>query len=114
MDVWNFYPDTCVSGLWTTQVTNWLPSPPFAQCDPPLEVKDLFLDIQDGKILMALLEVLSGRSLVRKSLKGQEEAPAAKDSAQGVLSVQECGCAHLDVHTSYTENFRGGPSFMGD
>lgn len=84
------------------------------QCDPPLEVKDLFLDIQDGKILMALLEVLSGRSLVRKSLKGQEEAPAAKDSAQGVLSVQECGCAHLDVHTSYTENFGGGPSFMGD
>ncbi|GAB1297769.1 Calmin [Apodemus speciosus] len=32
-------------------------------CDPPLEVTDLFVDIQDGKILMALLEVLSGRNL---------------------------------------------------
>uniref|UniRef100_A0A8C6QIU1 Calponin-homology (CH) domain-containing protein n=1 Tax=Nannospalax galili TaxID=1026970 RepID=A0A8C6QIU1_NANGA len=34
------------------------------KCDPPLEVTDLFVDIQDGKILMALLEVLSGRNLV--------------------------------------------------
>lgn len=41
------------------------------QCNPPLEVKDLFVDIQDGKILMALLEVLSGRNLVRMSRKGQ-------------------------------------------
>uniref|UniRef100_A0A7N5KL77 Calponin-homology (CH) domain-containing protein n=1 Tax=Ailuropoda melanoleuca TaxID=9646 RepID=A0A7N5KL77_AILME len=41
------------------------------KCDPPLEVKDLFVDIQDGKILMALLEVLSGRNLVRMSHKGQ-------------------------------------------
>uniref|UniRef100_A0A8C0KMY4 Calponin-homology (CH) domain-containing protein n=1 Tax=Canis lupus dingo TaxID=286419 RepID=A0A8C0KMY4_CANLU len=41
------------------------------KCNPPLEVKDLFVDIQDGKILMALLEVLSGRNLVRMSRKGQ-------------------------------------------
>lgn len=27
-------------------------------------MKDLFIDIQDGKILMALLEVLSGQKLV--------------------------------------------------
>ncbi|KAB1277678.1 Calmin, partial [Camelus dromedarius] len=39
------------------------------KCNPPLEVKDLFIDIQDGKILMALLEVLSGRNLVRMSQK---------------------------------------------
>lgn len=32
---------------------------------PPMEVKDLLLDIQDGKILMALLEVLSGQSLLQ-------------------------------------------------
>ncbi|XP_074069111.1 calmin isoform X3 [Macrotis lagotis] len=36
------------------------------KCNPPLEVKDLFTDIQDGKILMALLEVLSGRSLLHE------------------------------------------------
>ncbi|XP_008841008.1 calmin-like, partial [Nannospalax galili] len=36
------------------------------KCDPPLEVTDLFVDIQDGKILMALLEVLSGRNLLHE------------------------------------------------
>ncbi|XP_066133371.1 calmin isoform X2 [Saccopteryx bilineata] len=36
------------------------------KCDPPLEVKDLFVDIQDGKVLMALLEVLSGRNLLHE------------------------------------------------
>ncbi|XP_073494434.1 calmin isoform X2 [Phyllobates terribilis] len=33
---------------------------------PPMEVKDLFTDIQDGKILMALLEVLTGQSLLHE------------------------------------------------
>lgn len=35
------------------------------QCNPRLEVRDLFRDIQDGKLLMALLEELSGCKLVR-------------------------------------------------
>ncbi|KAI1237626.1 Calmin, partial [Lamprotornis superbus] len=35
-------------------------------CKPPLKVKDLFIDIQDGKILMALLEVLSGQKLMHE------------------------------------------------
>ncbi|KAM3918823.1 calmin [Leptodactylus fuscus] len=36
------------------------------KCSPPLEVKDLFVDIQDGKILMALLGVLTGQSLLQE------------------------------------------------
>ncbi|KAM4665780.1 calmin [Amazona ochrocephala] len=36
------------------------------KCKPPLKVKDLFVDIQDGKILMALLEVLSGQKLMHE------------------------------------------------
>uniref|UniRef100_A0A8P4GD73 Calponin-homology (CH) domain-containing protein n=1 Tax=Dicentrarchus labrax TaxID=13489 RepID=A0A8P4GD73_DICLA len=36
--------------------------------DPPVEVHDLFTDIQDGRILMALLEELSGCKLVRVNL----------------------------------------------
>ncbi|XP_039212135.1 calmin isoform X1 [Crotalus tigris] len=36
------------------------------KCSPPLEVKDLLLDIKDGKILMALLEVLSGQNLLHE------------------------------------------------
>ena len=38
-----------------------------SQCDPPIEVNDLFRDIQDGHILMALLEEISGCKLVRIS-----------------------------------------------
>ncbi|KAL2098525.1 hypothetical protein ACEWY4_005005 [Coilia grayii] len=34
------------------------------KCNPPLEVHDLFRDIQDGRILMALLEELSGCKLL--------------------------------------------------
>ncbi|CAK6963179.1 uncharacterized protein clmnb [Scomber scombrus] len=34
------------------------------RCDPPVEVHDLFSDIQDGRILMALLEELSGCKLL--------------------------------------------------
>ncbi|XP_067894636.1 calmin-like [Heterodontus francisci] len=36
------------------------------RCNPPLQVKDLFQDMQDGKILMALLEVLSGHRLMHQ------------------------------------------------
>lgn len=35
------------------------------KCDPPIEVQDLFRDIQDGHILMALLEELSGCKLLQ-------------------------------------------------
>lgn len=42
------------------------PPLPFSlQCHPPLKVQDLFVDIQDGRILMALLEELTGCKLVR-------------------------------------------------
>uniref|UniRef100_A0AAQ5Z8P2 Calmin n=1 Tax=Amphiprion ocellaris TaxID=80972 RepID=A0AAQ5Z8P2_AMPOC len=34
------------------------------KCDPPIEIHDLFQDIQDGRILMALLEELSGCKLL--------------------------------------------------
>uniref|UniRef100_A0A673ID17 Zgc:100997 n=1 Tax=Sinocyclocheilus rhinocerous TaxID=307959 RepID=A0A673ID17_9TELE len=36
------------------------------ECDPPLQVHNLFTDIQDGKILMALLEELSGCNMLDK------------------------------------------------
>ncbi|KAK2883642.1 hypothetical protein Q8A67_017279 [Cirrhinus molitorella] len=36
------------------------------RCDPPLQVHNLFTDIQDGKILMALLEELSGCNMLDK------------------------------------------------
>ncbi|KAM6912176.1 uncharacterized protein clmna [Xenentodon cancila] len=39
------------------------------KCDPPLQVQDLFQDIQDGHVLMALLEELSGCSLLHSFRK---------------------------------------------
>ncbi|CAL8394139.1 unnamed protein product [Arctogadus glacialis] len=42
--------------------TKWINSH-LAKCQPPLVVTDLFEDIKDGVILLALLEVLSGQSL---------------------------------------------------
>ncbi|XP_077945205.1 uncharacterized protein clmna isoform X1 [Gasterosteus aculeatus] len=36
------------------------------KCDPPIEVRDLFLDIRDGHILMALLEELSGCQMLHR------------------------------------------------
>ncbi|KAF6732742.1 Calmin [Oryzias melastigma] len=35
------------------------------KCDPPIQIQDLFRDIQDGFILMVLLEELSGCKLVK-------------------------------------------------
>lgn len=40
-----------------------------SQCDPPIKVHDLFQDVQDGHVLMALLEELSGCKLVRPPLQ---------------------------------------------
>uniref|UniRef100_A0A672IGG0 Calponin-homology (CH) domain-containing protein n=1 Tax=Salarias fasciatus TaxID=181472 RepID=A0A672IGG0_SALFA len=42
--------------------TKWINSH-LAKCVPPLEVTDLFEDIKDGVMLLALLEVLSGQKL---------------------------------------------------
>lgn len=45
-------------------ILTFLLSPVFSQCEPPIEVEDLFQDIQDGYVLLALLEELSGCKLV--------------------------------------------------
>lgn len=67
--------------------------PLLQQCNPPLEVKDLFVDIQDGKILMALLEVLSGQNLVRMSQRVRETS-AAKENCWSAFSTQLYVRAH--------------------
>lgn len=62
------------------------------QRDPPIEVHDLFTDIQDGKILMGLLEELSGCRLVRIMLFKKDLAKAclnlATASVAGVLEAE--------------------------
>lgn len=63
------------------------------QRDPPIEVHDLFTDIQDGKILMGLLEELSGCRLVRIMLFKKDLTKAcllnlATASVAGVLEAE--------------------------
>uniref|UniRef100_A0A3P8U4B3 Calponin-homology (CH) domain-containing protein n=1 Tax=Amphiprion percula TaxID=161767 RepID=A0A3P8U4B3_AMPPE len=48
------------------------------KCDPPIEIHDLFQDIQDGRILMALLEELSGCKLLMLLM---ETPPLSWDSS---------------------------------
>ncbi|CAJ1077274.1 calmin-like isoform X1 [Xyrichtys novacula] len=43
--------------------TRWI-NALLSNCDPPVEVHDLFTDIQDGRLLMALLEELTGYKLL--------------------------------------------------
>ncbi|KAM7376756.1 hypothetical protein PAMP_006464 [Pampus punctatissimus] len=55
------------------------------KCDPPIEVHDLFRDIQDGRILMALLEELSGCKLVK--LVSIDAADVADGNSSIVLGL---------------------------
>uniref|UniRef100_A0A8C9F0Q7 Calponin-homology (CH) domain-containing protein n=1 Tax=Pavo cristatus TaxID=9049 RepID=A0A8C9F0Q7_PAVCR len=49
--------------------TKWI-NTHLAKRNPPMMVSDLFEDIKDGVMLIALLEVLSGQKLVRKIMTG--------------------------------------------
>ncbi|CAG5928310.1 unnamed protein product [Menidia menidia] len=60
----NGQPQDDVKAVQKRTFTRWM-NVFLQKLDPPLEVHDLFTDIQDGKILMALLEELSGCKLVR-------------------------------------------------
>ncbi|XP_037551061.1 calmin [Nematolebias whitei] len=58
------------------------------KCDPPLQVQDLFQDIQDGHILMALLEELSGCRLLHSFKKSSHRIFRLNNIAK-VLSFLE-------------------------
>jgi hypothetical protein len=93
--------------------TSFLSAP---QCDPPLEVTDLFVDIQDGKILMALLEVLSGQNLVRMSQRHQKERKREGLMAVSFLynGVNFCHCDKiLEVNDLKEERFILVHTFRG-
>uniref|UniRef100_A0A3Q3LQL3 Calponin-homology (CH) domain-containing protein n=1 Tax=Mastacembelus armatus TaxID=205130 RepID=A0A3Q3LQL3_9TELE len=65
------------------------------RCDPPVEVSDLYTDIQDGRILMALLEELSGCKLVRIELL------SGFTGFCFILSIQSCiGQFEVELHIS--------------
>ncbi|XP_069028578.1 calmin isoform X2 [Embiotoca jacksoni] len=59
------------------------------KCDPPIEVHDLFQDIQDGRILMALLEELSGCKLLQGFKKSSHRIFRLNNIAKVLCFLEE-------------------------
>ncbi|XP_019497999.1 PREDICTED: calmin [Hipposideros armiger] len=73
------------------------------KCNPPLEVKDLFVDIQDGKILMALLEVLSGRNLLHEYKSSSHRIFRLNNIAKALKFLEDSNEATDDFEDSDKE-----------
>ncbi|XP_058511358.1 calmin [Ochotona princeps] len=80
------------------------------KCDPPLEVKDLFLDIQDGKILMALLEVLSGRSLLHEYKSSSHRIFRLNNIAKALRFLEDSNVKLVSIDAA--EIADGNPSLV--
>ncbi|XP_067100070.1 calmin [Osmerus mordax] len=59
------------------------------KCNPPMEVQDLFRDIQDGQILMALLEELSGCKLLHGFKKSSHRIFRLNNIAKVLTFLEE-------------------------
>lgn len=59
------------------------------KCNPPMEVQDLFRDIQDGRILMALLEELSGCKLLHGFKKSSHRIFRLNNIAKVLAFLEE-------------------------
>ncbi|XP_041070194.1 calmin-like isoform X1 [Carcharodon carcharias] len=80
------------------------------RCNPPLEVKDLFQDMKDGKILMALLEVLSGQRLMQHYKHSMHRIFRLNNIAKALQFLEE-GYVKL-VSIDAPEIANGNPSMI--
>ncbi|XP_006839682.1 PREDICTED: calmin [Chrysochloris asiatica] len=80
------------------------------KCDPPLEVKDLFVDIQDGKILMALLEVLSGRNLLHEYKSSSHRIFRLNNIAKALKFLEDSNVKLVSIDAA--EIADGNPSLV--
>ncbi|XP_023575454.1 calmin isoform X2 [Octodon degus] len=80
------------------------------KCDPPLEVTDLFVDIQDGKILMALLEVLSGRNLLHEYKSSSHRIFRLNNIAKALTFLEESNVKLVSIDAA--EIADGNPSLV--
>ncbi|XP_030070351.1 calmin isoform X3 [Microcaecilia unicolor] len=67
------------------------------KCKPPLQVQDLFIDIQDGKILMALLEVLSGQSLLHEYKSSSHRIFRLNNIAKALAFLENCNVKLVSI-----------------
>ncbi|KAL6060616.1 hypothetical protein STEG23_019788, partial [Scotinomys teguina] len=80
------------------------------ECDPPLEVTDLFVDIQDGKILMALLEVLSGRNLLHEYKSSSHRIFRLNNIAKALKFLEDSNVKLVSIDAA--EIADGNPSLV--
>nr|XP_045010089.1 calmin isoform X2 [Jaculus jaculus] len=80
------------------------------KCNPPLEVTDLFVDIQDGKILMALLEVLSGRSLLQEYKSSSHRIFRLNNIAKALKFLEDSNVKLVSIDAA--EIADGNPSLV--
>ncbi|KAJ3612771.1 hypothetical protein NHX12_019029 [Muraenolepis orangiensis] len=70
------------------------------QCDPPTEVQDLFRDIQDGRVLMALLEELSGCKLLHGFKKSSHRIFRLNNIAKVLTFLEERNVKLVSIDAS--------------
>ncbi|KAM6968565.1 uncharacterized protein clmna [Tautogolabrus adspersus] len=70
------------------------------KCDPPIEVHDLFRDIQDGHILMALLEELSGCKLLHGFKKSSHRIFRLNNIAKVLSFLEERNVKLVSIDAS--------------
>ncbi|XP_076979576.1 calmin isoform X3 [Tamandua tetradactyla] len=80
------------------------------KCNPPLEVQDLFIDIQDGKILMALLEVLSGRNLLHEYKSSSHRIFRLNNIAKALKFLEDSNVKLVSIDAA--EIADGNPSLV--
>nr|XP_020037989.1 calmin isoform X2 [Castor canadensis] len=80
------------------------------KCDPPLEVTDLFVDIQDGKILMALLEVLSGQNLLHEYKSSSHRIFRLNNIAKALKFLEDSNVKLVSIDAA--EIADGNPSLV--
>ncbi|XP_069345512.1 calmin isoform X2 [Eulemur rufifrons] len=80
------------------------------KCNPPLEVTDLFVDIQDGKILMALLEVLSGRNLLHEYKSSSHRIFRLNNIAKALKFLEDSNVKLVSIDAA--EIADGNPSLV--
>ncbi|XP_059208702.1 calmin [Centropristis striata] len=80
------------------------------KCDPPIEVHDLFRDIQDGHILMALLEELSGCKLLHGFKKSSHRIFRLNNIAKVLSFLEERNVKLVSIDAADVAD--GNPSII--
>ncbi|XP_069493784.1 calmin isoform X2 [Ambystoma mexicanum] len=80
------------------------------KCDPPLQVHNLCLDIQDGKILMALLEVMSGQRLLHEYKSSSHRIFRLNNIAKSLKFLEDSNVKLVSIDAA--EIADGNPSMV--